>query len=119
MPSNNNWLDPLIVVVCLLAVQLVLGQRLTIGVQSLALLAFMVSAPLLYRSDRNQLRPGEVALPAACSRVLMRWGTIVIVLLFFGYAFPLLMHFSSAVILTWIVVTAVALCLSQAARLRT
>ncbi len=38
--------------------------------------------------------------------------------LFFAYVFPYLMYFSRS-ILTWIVVSPVALCLSQAARLRT
>ena len=119
MPSDNNWLDPVIVVVCLLVSQLVFSQRRTLSVAYLVLFAFIVSALLLYRSDRNRHRPGETALSrllAECSRVLVRWGAIVAVLLFFAFAFA--MPLSRRVILTWIVVTPVALCLLQAARLR-
>jgi hypothetical protein len=194
VPSNNNWLDPLIVVVCLLLSQLVFGGPLTRSVVCLALLAFIVSALLLNRSDRNRNRhrPGQTALSrldaersrvlvrwraivavllffapaklrgevvdllvsqptlsrlsAECSRVLMRWVTIVAVLrgevvdqrlsaaclrvlmrwvaivaglLFLGFAFDTGALFSRKVLLTWFIVTPMALCLSKAARLRT
>jgi hypothetical protein len=90
VPSYNNWLDPVIVVVCLLVSQLVFSQRLTLSVAYLALFAFIVSALLLYRSDRNRHRPGQTALSrllSECSRVFVRWGAIVAVLLFFAFAF--------------------------------
>ena len=125
MPSNNNWLDPAIVVVCLLIaqlVQLVFGQRLSFADEDLALFAFIVSGPLLPRSDRSRLVPGQTAsarLRAGCVRVLVRWGAIVAALLFLIYAFDMRGDLNRGVILTWFVITPIALCLSQAVRLRT
>ena len=125
MPSNNNWLDPAIVVVCLLIaqlVQLVFGQRLSFADEDLALFAFIVSGPLLHRSDRSRLVPGQTAsarLRAGCVRVLVRWGAIVAALLFLIYAFDMRGDLNRGVILTWFVITPIALCLSQAVRLRT
>ena len=48
----------------------------------------------------------------------MRWGAIVAVLLFVMFAFHLSTTFSRRVILSWFVITPIALCLSQAVRLR-
>jgi putative colanic acid biosysnthesis UDP-glucose lipid carrier transferase len=121
VPSNNNWLDPVIVVFCLLVIDLAFSQRLTQPLVYLALLAFIISAPLLYRSDRNRHRPGQTALSRlveACSRVLARWGAIVGALLFIAYAFDLGAALSRGMMLTWFVITPIALCLSQAVRLR-
>jgi len=70
-PLNNNWLDPAIVVVCLLIaqlVQLVFGQGLSFADQDLALFAFIVSGPLLHRSDQNLLRPGQTAACGVLAR---------------------------------------------------
>ena len=89
----------------------------------LALLTFILSSPLFGRFD---LPPSESSgqtpssrFPAACSRVLVRWGAIVAALLFIAFAFQLGAEFSRKVMLTWFLVTPVALLLLQAARLRT
>jgi Undecaprenyl-phosphate glucose phosphotransferase len=115
-------LDPVIVVVCLVVCQLALYRALTPAIGYLALVAFTISSPLFGRFDVPQpMSAGQAPfsrLPAACSRVLVRWGAIVAVLLFVAYAFNLDMWFSRKVMLTWVAFTPVALCLSQAVRLR-
>jgi hypothetical protein len=57
--------------------------------------------------------------PAACSRVLVRRRAIVAALLFLVYAFNVGTAFPREVMLTWFVITPIALCLSRAVRLLT
>jgi putative colanic acid biosysnthesis UDP-glucose lipid carrier transferase len=115
-------LDPIIVVACLFACQGAYGRPVSLGIVYLALLAFIISSPLFGRFDLPYLSsPGQAPLsklPAACSRVLVRWGAIVAALLFLAFAFKVDAVFSRSVMLTWFVITPVALCLSQAVRLR-
>ena len=115
-------LDPVIVVACLFACQAGYGRHVSPPTIYLALLAFIISSPLFGRFDLPFLadtgqRPLS-NLPAACSRVLVRWGAIVAVLLFVSYAFRLDVFFSRRVMLTWLIVTPILLCFSQAVRLR-
>jgi putative colanic acid biosysnthesis UDP-glucose lipid carrier transferase len=115
-------LDPVIVVVCLFACQGAYSQRLTPAVGWLALLALIISSPLFGRFDLPQSESlGDTPLarfPAVCSRVLVRWAAIVAALLFIAFAFKVGEAFSRRVMLTWFVVTPLALCLSHAVRLR-
>src|SRR3974390_3554282 len=111
-------LDPVVVVVCLLACQGAFGYRVSPAIGYLALVAFIISSPLFGRFDLPYLSsPGQrplARLPAACSRVLVRWGAIVAALLFLAYAFDIGTAFPREVMLTWFVMTPIALCLSQA-----
>src|SRR5262245_9872654 len=115
-------LDPVIVVACLLACHGAFGRHVSLATGYLALFAFIISSPLFgsfdlpYLSSAGQ-RPLS-RLPAACSRVLVRWGAIVAALLFLAYAFKLDAAFPRRVMLTWFMITPVALCISQAVRLR-
>jgi putative colanic acid biosysnthesis UDP-glucose lipid carrier transferase len=115
-------LDPVIVAACLFACHLIYGRTVTLSFVYLALLAFVLSSPLFGSFDLPHVTPnGQTALsslPAACSRVLVRWGAIVAALLFFAYAFKVGEHFSRKVVLSWFVITPMALCASQALRLR-
>jgi putative colanic acid biosysnthesis UDP-glucose lipid carrier transferase len=115
-------LDPVIVVVCLFASQGAFGRPVTLPLVYLALLAFIISSPLFGSFDLPHMSSsGQTplsSLPAACSRVLVRWGAIAAGLLFLAYALDLGEVFSRKVILTWFAVTPAVLCLSQAVRLR-
>ena len=51
--------------------------------------------------------------------MLVRWGAIVAALLLLIYAFDLRADLNRGVILTWFLITPIALCISQAVRLRT
>jgi putative colanic acid biosynthesis UDP-glucose lipid carrier transferase len=110
------------VVVCLFASQGAYGQPVTLPLVYLALLVFIISSPLFGSFDLPHMTSsGQTPLssfPAACSRVLVRWGAIVAGLLFLAYAFNLSEEFPRRVVLTWFAITPVALCLSQAMRLR-
>jgi putative colanic acid biosysnthesis UDP-glucose lipid carrier transferase len=115
-------LDPVIVVACLVACQLVYKQPLSAAIGYLALFVFVISSPLFGRFDLPTTEAaGETPFskfPAACSRVLVRWAAIVAALLFVAFAFKVGAAFSRRVVLTWIVITPLALCLSQVVRLR-
>jgi putative colanic acid biosynthesis UDP-glucose lipid carrier transferase len=116
-----NRLDPVLVVACLFAAQGAFGRPVTPAIGYLALLAFIISSPLfgrfdLPRSESSSQTPFS-RFPTACSRVLVRWGAIVAVLLFTAFAFKLGAEFSRKVMLTWFLITPVALGLAQALRL--
>jgi putative colanic acid biosysnthesis UDP-glucose lipid carrier transferase len=116
-------LDPVIVVLCLFLAQVIWGRPVTPSIGYLALLVFVISSPLFGRFDlpRVEESPGQTPFsrfPAACSRVLVRWGAIVAALLFVAFAFKVGAEFSRKVILTWFVMTPAALGLAQAVRLR-
>jgi hypothetical protein len=122
-PSILRRLDPVLVVVCLFAAQGAFGRPVTPAIGYLALVVFILSSPLLGRFDRPHSEPNGQSrfsrLPAACSRVLVRWGAILASLLFIAFAFNVFELFPRRVMLTWFVITPVALCISQAVRLRT
>jgi putative colanic acid biosysnthesis UDP-glucose lipid carrier transferase len=115
-------LDAVIVVACLFACQGAYGRYVTPATGYLALFAFIVSSPLFGRFDLPQLSSGGQTpmsnLAAACSRVLVRWGAIVAAILFLAFTFKVGAVFSRKVMLTWFMVTPVALCFLQAVRLR-
>jgi putative colanic acid biosysnthesis UDP-glucose lipid carrier transferase len=115
-------LDPVIVVACLFACQGAYGRAVSLPLVYLALLAFIISSPLFGSFDLPYLASsGQTplsSLPAACSRVLVRWGAIVAGLLFLTFALGVGALFARRVLLTWFVTTPVALCLLQAVRLR-
>jgi putative colanic acid biosynthesis UDP-glucose lipid carrier transferase len=115
-------LDPVLVVACLFASQGAVGLPLSPAIRYLALIVFIISSPLLGRFDLPDSEPHGQSpfskFPAACSRILVRWGAIVAALLFMAFAFDVGPEFSRKVILIWFVTTPVALCLAQAVRLR-
>jgi putative colanic acid biosysnthesis UDP-glucose lipid carrier transferase len=115
-------LDPVIVVVCYVLCQLAFGQRLTAASGYVALFAFILSSPLLGRFDLPELDPTDQNVLAkfstACTRILVRWGAIVAVLVFTAFAFKVGSLFSRRVMLSWFLITPAALCAVQALRLR-
>jgi putative colanic acid biosysnthesis UDP-glucose lipid carrier transferase len=115
-------LDPLIVVACLFACQGLYRQPLSPAVGYLALFVLIICSPLFGRFDLpHQESTGQTPLasfPAACSRIVVRWAAIVAALLFMAFAFKVGAVFSRRVMLTWFVLTPIALSVSQAVRLR-
>lgn len=123
--SDNGWwldlLNPVIVVFCLFACQSAYGRPVSVSLGYLALLAFVVSTPVLSRPDLAKpttIRPAPFwRLPAV--HILLRWGAIVMGLLFLAFVFdigpPL---FSRNVMVTWFVVTPLALIVAHAIRQR-
>jgi len=115
-------LDPVVVVTCLFACQGAYGRPMSLPLVYLALLALIMSSPLFGAFDLPYPAASGRAplsmLPAACSRVLVRWGAIVAALAFLAFAFRIGAEFSRKVVLTWFVITPAALCLLQAVRMR-
>jgi hypothetical protein len=115
-------LDAVIVVACLFVSQGTFGRPVTLPLVYLALLAFIVSSPLFGRFElpsRSSAGQSPLSkLRSACSRVLVRWSVIVAALLFMAYAFDVGLGLKRSVILTWVVITPIALCLLQVVLLR-
>ncbi len=114
-------LDPVIVVACLFACQGAYGRHVSPATVYLAVFTFIISSPLFGRFDLPYTSAGQSPLsrlPAACSRVLVRWGAIVAALLFLVYALHVGEAFPRRVMLTWFVITPITLSLLQAVRLR-
>jgi len=114
--------DPVIVVACFLGCELIFGQPLSARAGYLALFAFVLSSPLLGRFDVPDVDPIERTplsrFAMICSRVLVRWGMIVAVLLFTGFAFKVSALFSRKVLLAWFAITPAALAIAQAVRVK-
>lgn len=104
--KNNWWVDPLIVVACLLIAEVSFGQPLTPAVGYLALCAFAISALTLH------LARGLAGADQAPAWILNGWAAAVVVLLFLAFALRIGAEFSRRVILTWFVIAPVALYVS-------
>jgi putative colanic acid biosysnthesis UDP-glucose lipid carrier transferase len=105
-------LDPLVAVVCLFVLVLLYGERFSHTVAGLGLLTFIISTPVFSRSNsRSGLR--------TYSRIFLDWVGVAAALLFLGFAFKVTADFSRELLLTWFVVTPVALCVVHTLRERT
>lgn len=110
-------LDPLIVVVSLVACVLAYGRPLTDATLGVGLLTFLIASPIFARSPRHN-RVGGSRLATAYSGILVDWALVVAVLLFLGFAFKVSATFSRQVMLTWFVATPVALIAAHGLKVR-
>jgi putative colanic acid biosynthesis UDP-glucose lipid carrier transferase len=87
-------LDPLLIVGSLVVITLALGERFDAPTLVLALIAFSLTFP------------GSLSLVANpwthLKDILVSWGVIVLILLFFGYATKFLWVFDPVVLLAWV-----------------
>src|SRR6202522_2507394 len=103
---------PFIVVLVLASCLLIAGETLSVQFCALALIAFLVSAlllspPLGYERDSAAAYSSRPA-----SRMLLEWFCVAIVMLFISVAFALTQTFPR-LILTWLLVTPLALLLTD------
>jgi putative colanic acid biosysnthesis UDP-glucose lipid carrier transferase len=101
---------PLVVVVVLANCLLIAGESLSLQFWALGLIAFLVSALVLspaLASERDGAPASTAARPA--SRMLVEWFCVAILMLFIWVAFALTQTFPRDVILTWLLITPLAL----------
>ncbi len=111
-------LDPLIVVLSLFACELAYGEGISTPTRALALLTFIISSHLFSKLDARALRSFSPAVHGAYSRILLKWACVVAILLLTAFALKVSALFSRRVILTWFVVTPLALSAAHALRAR-
>jgi putative colanic acid biosysnthesis UDP-glucose lipid carrier transferase len=103
-------LDPLVAVLCLFALVFLHGEHFSHSVAGLGLLTFLISTPVFSRSNSSGVH--------TYSRIFLDWVAVAAALLFLGFAFKVTANFSREVLLTWFIVTPVALCTIRALRER-
>ena len=112
-------LDPLIVVVSLFACEVAYGERISIATRALALLTtFIISSHVFNKLDARAPRSFSPAVRRAYSRILFKWACVVAILLLTAFALKVSAVFSRRVILTWFLVTPLALSAAHALRVR-
>jgi putative colanic acid biosynthesis UDP-glucose lipid carrier transferase len=114
-----NQLDLLVIVGTLFICVLGRGETLSIDYALLGLLAYIVAAQTFGAPDRRNASLSDNAdwrFPATCARVLVRWATVVAVLLFIGFVFKVSSRFPRLVVLSWFTLTPFALLGAHALR---
>lgn len=110
-------LDPLVVVATLFFCLFVNGEKLSHAYAGVALLAFVISGATLGRPVADS-SIAATRLSSVYSRVLLRWASIVAVLLLLAFAFKVSAVFSRLVMLSWFCTTPLFLLAAHALRLR-
>jgi putative colanic acid biosysnthesis UDP-glucose lipid carrier transferase len=108
-------LDPVVTVVTLFACMLVSGERVNDSYAGTAFLALVISGAIFGRANNHTVAS---PLREVYSRILLRWTSVVAVLLLLAFAFKVSATFSRQVMLSWICATPVALFAVHALRLR-
>ena len=111
-------LDGLVVIGTLFACEAAFGHVLPFaaGTLGLGLLAVIILSQMPGRPESRERR--FASSPVSYSNVLLRWATVVAVLLLVSFAFKISALFSRKVMLTWFVVTPLTLCVAEALRAR-
>jgi putative colanic acid biosynthesis UDP-glucose lipid carrier transferase len=105
---------PLVVVLTLGVCVLACGQSLSLQFCALGLVAFLIPAQVfspLELGNRQGITPRKVA-----SRILLEWSCVVAVLVFLSASFKLTQFFSRDIIVSWFLLTPIALLLVDSLR---
>jgi putative colanic acid biosynthesis UDP-glucose lipid carrier transferase len=109
-------LDPVVVVLTLFACMLLNGERVSNSYGGVAFLALVISGVIFGRSGSHN--PSASSLREVYSHILLRWASVIAVLLLLAFAFKVSAIFSRLVMMSWICATPIALCAVHALRLR-
>jgi putative colanic acid biosysnthesis UDP-glucose lipid carrier transferase len=104
---------PLTVVLTLCGCMLAFNQSLSMEFCALGLVAFLITAQVFSPLDLGNTRGGE-RRRTVTSRVLLEWSCVVAVLIFLSASFKLTHVFPRSIIVTWFLMTPVALLLVDA-----
>jgi putative colanic acid biosysnthesis UDP-glucose lipid carrier transferase len=110
--------DPLIVLLSLFVCEFAYRDRYTPALGAYATLTFVLTGHLFDLLDINSARQSFSDFSRTYARLLVRWTTVVAVLLFGAFAFKVSAELSRRVVLTWFIATPIALAASQAVRQR-
>jgi putative colanic acid biosynthesis UDP-glucose lipid carrier transferase len=110
-------LDPVVIVLTLFACMLANGERVSNSYGGVAFLALVISGVIFGRSGGHN---STVTSPMReiYSRILLRWASVIAVLLLLAFAFKVSAIFSRLVMLSWICTTPLALFAVHTLRLR-
>ena len=111
-------LDPLIVLFTLFACELAYGDRLTPAIGAYATLTYILIGQLFDHLEIRERGHSFSAFSRTYVPILLRWASVVAILLLGAFVFKISGTFSRLVLLTWFSVTPIALSISQAVRLR-
>jgi putative colanic acid biosynthesis UDP-glucose lipid carrier transferase len=106
---------PLTVVLALAVCVLACGQSLSLQFGALGLVAFLISAQVFSPFDLGT-SPGTQRTRKIVSRILLEWGCVVVVLVFLSSSFKLTQLFSRDIIVSWFLLTPIALLLTDSLR---
>src|SRR5258708_26359 len=112
----KQYILPLVVVFALAVCVLACGQSLTLQFCALGLVAFLITAqvftPLDLRNSQKRQRTRKL-LP----RILLEWSCVVAVVIFVSTSFNLTKFFPRDIMVSWFLVTPVALMLADSLRI--
>jgi putative colanic acid biosynthesis UDP-glucose lipid carrier transferase len=106
---------PLVVVLNLALCVLLCGQRLSLELYALGLVAFLITAQIFSPLDMA-IHKDNAGTRKAVSRVLLEWSCVVAVLTFLSFSFRLTRVFPRDIILSWFLATPLTLLLVDALR---
>jgi putative colanic acid biosynthesis UDP-glucose lipid carrier transferase len=106
---------PLTVVLALAVCVLACGQSLSLQFGALGLVAFLISTQVFSPLDLGT-SPGTQRTRKIVSRILLEWGCVVAVLVFLSSSFKLTHLFSRDIIVSWFLLTPIALLLTDSLR---
>jgi putative colanic acid biosynthesis UDP-glucose lipid carrier transferase len=106
---------PLVVVLALAVCVLACGHSLSLQFYALGLVAFLITAQVFSPLDLGD-GPSTRRTHKIVSRILLEWGCVVAVLVFLSNSFKLTQLFSRDIVVSWFLVTPVALMLADSLR---
>jgi putative colanic acid biosysnthesis UDP-glucose lipid carrier transferase len=106
---------PLTVVLALAVCVLACGQSLSLQFGALGLVALLISSQVFSPLDLGT-SPGTQRTRKIVSRILLEWGCVVAVLVFLSSSFKLTHLFSRDIIVSWFLLTPIALLLTDSLR---
>jgi putative colanic acid biosysnthesis UDP-glucose lipid carrier transferase len=111
-------LDPALVLLTLFLCEVGYHDRFTPALGAYSTLAYIIISQLFSRIDFNEAEHSFSDFSGPYCRILLQWGSVIAILLFFAFAFKVSSDLSRKVVMTWFAVTPLALSVSHAVRLR-
>jgi putative colanic acid biosysnthesis UDP-glucose lipid carrier transferase len=106
---------PLVVVLMLALCVLINGQPLSLELYALGLVAFLIAAQVFSPLELGN-RQGSERTRKSLSRIVVEWSCVVALLVFLAASFKLTHVFSRDVIVSWFLITPIALLLVDSLR---
>jgi putative colanic acid biosynthesis UDP-glucose lipid carrier transferase len=106
---------PVVVVVMLAVCVFACGRPLSVEFHALGLVAFLIAAQIFSPMDLGNAR-GTERLRKAALRITLEWSCVAAVLVFLSVSFQLTQVFSRDIILSWFLMTPIALLLVDSLR---
>src|ERR1700733_10321832 len=106
-------LDPALVLLTLFLCEFGYHDRFTPALGAYSTLAYIIISQLFSRIDFREAGHSFSDFSGPYCRILLQWGSVIAVLLFFAFAFKVSADLSRKVVMTWFAVTPLALSVSH------